>query len=309
MQLHKSSFTRTNTSSDKFYIKTCPIDQIQATETLYKNDQRAILKAIYDVNLASSIQNGRNLVVKIGTSESLKKEYLIGERIQNIPGFMKYICLTQCNDKLERYQNIASKTKICPSDTNNSISHDHSTNILVMPYMQDSSVRKFKWLNQSSNHMNEERLGLFKSVLKQIILSNYFAFTKHDFLHSDSHLDNVLMRRTKKVVIDYDSQISITSYGYQICIMDFELSHVNVDTTNPTNRGFFYEQFNYMFADLASSMQLEIDNINDIMTFITYSIRNSILLQDFVKGMLVIIDKIKDVHKKQVTFIYNPNVY
>ena len=59
-------------------------------------------------------------------------------------------------------------------------------------------------------------------------MSVFMAYQKYGFLHNDMHLDNILVKKTKKETIEYENR-KIKTYGYKIVIMDFESSLINVE--------------------------------------------------------------------------------
>lgn len=125
------------------------------------------------------------IVVKIGTIE---KEYHYGKILENskIPGYIRYICI-----------------------------FDIPENVLIMPYISEGSLRKFNW--------NPEYFDILKSVILQTIMSSFVAYETCGFIHGDFHLDNILLKKTKKREILYGSR-SIPTNGYKIVIMDFDSS-------------------------------------------------------------------------------------
>lgn len=295
-QLSKSSDTQKNNSSIKFFIKTCPLNEIKPSNILDQNDKRLILQAIYNVN--SQLQNNKQLVIKISSPSSIKKEYEISEQLKDIPGFLKYICYTECYDKLEKYNTINTNTKIC---TTNAQTGSNLFGILVMPYIPDSSIRYFKW---------EDNVDLLKSTLIQLIISLYIAFDTKGFLHNDIHLDNVLMRRTKKNTIIYNIDgidYSFKTNNYQVCILDFELSFINLKR----EWVHYYRDIYRIFSDLAThqALKIQLDNEHEILQYIMKYISNPKSLK-FLSGFLQLINNIKSI-KKQVPEIleYNPNKF
>lgn len=308
-KLYKNSKTINNTMSEKFFITTCPINDIKIDELLSYNDKRIILKTLYEEN--TKLQNNKEYVIKLGINNTIEKEYNIGKYLSEIPGFIKYICIHKCQDKLERYNK--TLTKICPKNVNSTF---YNVYILVMPYIKTNSIINFNWKTEEKNELDENKINLFKSVILQIILSIYSAFEYKKFIHNDLHLDNVLMRKTNKKIINYNidgKDINILSYGFQICIMDFEMSFINVETTNKENQRFFYLDIEHMFADIFThnSLSFEFNNENLIRDLFKNSILNykNTNPKKFCTELFNIITNISKISiKKPKNIVYDPNI-
>ena len=93
-----------------------------------------------------------------------------------------------------------------------------------MPYINEGSIRTFKW--------NKDKYDALKSILLQTIMSIFTAYQLCGFIHNDLHLDNILVKKTKKETFNYKLKdekdkvinIDIKADGYKIVIMDFESS-------------------------------------------------------------------------------------
>ena len=156
-----------------------------------------------------------NVVIKIGRTDILAKEYDVGKRLQNYPNFIRYYCNFNCldtNDNLEDLVHGHLK-RVCTSDGQVSIG------VLVMPYYILGDIGNYVW--------REEELGLLKNVLKQICFGLIYAYEKTGFLHNDEHLGNILLRITNKKSIRY-GDLELPLDNLYAVITDFEKSTVGV---------------------------------------------------------------------------------
>lgn len=305
-QLQKSSDTRNNTASQKYYISPCPIDNIQPEGLMSVDDKRTILNAIYKTN--SNIQNKKQIVVKLGNTESIAKEYNISRTLQSIPGFMKYICMTTCHDDLKKYKNITNKTKLCSSS---SADEGETISVLVMPFIESQSVRQFEWT------VNLTKKDILKSVMKQLVISLYVAFEKYGFLHNDIHLDNVLLRKSTKTNVTYDNlanvgeAVDVPLHKHQICILDFDLSFIGLKR----DWIHFYRDIYRIFSDFATyqNIKVKFTNEKEILDLCTSAMnghtKSSI---NFLKSILKLIDNSEIIGKPDLMsmkFVYDPTIW
>lgn len=273
MRLERHSWSgRFGGALHKYYIH-CKESSIQHPSSLHINNERAIIKALLEDGIR---RKNQHIVIKIGPSETLKKEYLIGQILKYIPGFIRYICAMTCNDDLTRYSE-DPQAKICHGS-----STDPMMNVIIMPYFNIGSVRTYDWIN----HLNQ-----FKSALKQIVLSLYFAFSQHGFLHNDIHLDNVLLSHTQKETIHYDNIFNIPTYGIRIQIMDFDKSFIPVDRNEV--RALFYD-YRRVLLDIEFAAKLEFEQLHTMQRYVEESAS-----LDRIQGLLQFIDNIQSIRKKQ----------
>ena len=161
-----------------------------------KNTDYELVRNQNDVSILEAIiEHVKNkqppIVVKIGTIE---KEYHYGKILENakIPGYIR----------------IFETPRV-----------DIPENVLIMPYISEGSLRKFGW--------NPEYFDMLKSVILQTIMSSFVAYETCGFIHGDFHLDNILLKKTKKREIMYtwtNGSRSVPTNGYKIVIMDFDSS-------------------------------------------------------------------------------------
>lgn len=250
MKLEKNSDTRryrVKGGAEKYYIQ-CSPEKLKEADFIHVNKERAIVKALLKDGV---VRTNAHVVVKIGESATIQKEWEIGSKIQKtIPGFMKYICKLECHDNIDQY---SSRPKnICTNNADDPMMH-----VLVMPYISGGSMREYDWENRGDK---------FKSCLKQLICSLVTAFEKYGFLHTDIHLGNVLVRETKKTEIVYaDLNVTIPTYGVQICIMDFEHAFIGVDRKYTSE---FYKDMNHALSDIIHTLKLQFDGFDQIYRYV-----------------------------------------
>lgn len=284
MKLERYSGTRRfGGALHKYYIQ-CKELSIQHPTSLHINNERAIVKALLEDGMG---RKNQHIVVKIGSSDTLKKEYTIGQTLKHIPGFIRYICAMTCNDNLTRYSE-NPHAEICRGSLT-----DSKMNVIVMPYYNLGSIRTYDWVNHPDQ---------FKSTLKQLFISLYLAFVQYGFLHSDIHLDNVLLSRTQKQSIRYNETYTIPTNGIRIQIMDFEKSFISVARTEV--RALFYD-YRRILLDIEFAAKLEFDALHEMQSYV----QDSTSLER-IPGLLQKVDEITSIRKKQPPRMeYNPNVW
>ena len=187
-------------------------DNIHITELVRNKNDVSILEAV----LKNITHNQRHIIVKIGRENTtLEKEFHIGKVLENykIPGFIRYILIFDCLDDTHSLK--TTPKSICKGKD---IPENHK-NVLIMPYISEGSLRKFDW--------KSEYFPVLKSVILQAVMSSFVAYEICGFIHGDFHLDNILLKKTKKREIVYtwkDQSFSIPTNGYKIIILDFDSS-------------------------------------------------------------------------------------
>lgn len=240
--------------------------------------------------MASFERTKKKAVVKIGSADTIRKEYRIGDVIKDIPGFIHFICLMTCNDNLTRYK-VDRNSMICSNNPN-----DRLKNVLVMPLIPLGSFRKYSWHNNDVNQ--------FKHCMKQLFMSLYFAFMKHGFLHTDIHLDNVLLKRTRKQFITYGED-NIPTSGLEVCIMDFENAFMPIDI-NQTH--LFFQDIARIIYDIRLTMMLRFNTFQALEMHINKCMSADIQID--IKTLLSFVDGIQSIEKEEIKVLqYNPNVF
>lgn len=160
----------------------------------------------------------KTVVVKFEDYDAMSKEYEVSNILykENIPNVIKFYCFFSCEEDREKFkilETVEKNTTLCSGP-------GLGTGFIIMPYYQIGSVMKYKW--------NSENLNTLKNIMSQTILALCSAYIKTGFVHLDLHLNNVLLRKTKKEKIIYkDLDITLNSTGMYSIILDFERSKFN----------------------------------------------------------------------------------
>ena len=175
--------------------------------------------------------------------------------------------------------------------------------LLVMPYLSLGSFREFEW-------HKPQHLDKFKSCLIQLVVSLYISFQYFGFVHSDIHMDNVMLRTTKKDFIQYpfieDSRNTVATFGMQICIMDFDKSFINCDRNDSS---IFYRDIRRIFTEITTTMSLKFSKWNAILNFLTQAESEPSYVASDVFEIVSIIQDISYVTKTEPKILkYDPNV-
>ena len=144
-----------------------------------KNDE-IILQSI--INNKSISENHKNIVVKIVKDyKTIEKEFKISKFLkkENLSGFINYISLFNCYDNTYDNLNVGVEENL--------------KIVLIMPYINEGSIRTFKW--------NKDKYNALKSILSQTIMSVFMAYHLRGFLHQELHLDNILIKKLKKKLL------------------------------------------------------------------------------------------------------------
>ena len=278
-------------------------NQIQITKLIRNQKDISILSAVIQ---EKKNQNQRHIVVKIGREDrTIEKEYNYGKELEKtkIPGFINYMCLFSCID--DTHLRGETPHEICKGKEDNPENHKK---VLIMPYIMGGSIKYFDW--------NSNNFHILKSVLLQTLMSIFLAFHKVGFIHGDLHLDNILLKKTKKQEITYvlgDQTYSIPTNGYKIVIMDFDSSwmHVNKEEAIEFYWLDVYNMISRVNLDLSSKKGNRVI-MNDNIKILNY-IQNQRLKRADAKNTLKIMDMIGDfswvenlLHNK---LSYNPNIF
>lgn len=272
----------------------------------YKNDVSILQGIIKNVKNVKK-NKYRHIVVKIGYSnKTLEKEYEIGNLLTGIPGYINYICLFSCYDN--SYDN-PNPLKICTAEKKD----NNLKKILLMPFINEGSLKGFKW--------SFNKFDILRSVVIQSIISTIVAFQKIGFIHGDFHLDNILLKKTKKIHIEYEletnsgiTKLKIPTNGYKIIIMDFENSWIFKDK----KKGFelFWSNLYNMISRLNWDLEDEKKNkvnflkLADVISYIETqkehknSVINAVKLITMINQIGIKLIKIPN----QSNLTYNPNI-
>lgn len=284
-------------------------DNIEISDAIrYKNDVSVLTGVIKNIKSKQipEIKNTRHIVAKIGYSnKTLEKEWQIGNMLNGIPGYINYICLFECFDDSYKKE---KPTRICNAEKK----PENNKKVLLMPYINEGSVKSFKW--------SVDKFDILRSVIIQSIMSALVAYQKIGFIHGDFHLDNILLKKTKKTYIEYTLEtdkgikiIKIPSNGYKIVIMDFENSWI----VKPNECiELFWANLSNMISrlnwDLEDGKKNKVNFIN-LSNITTYIDKQKEQNANYFKANKIIqmINElpIKLVMAPQNNFVYNPNFF
>lgn len=288
-------------------------DTIELKKIVKNKNDISIIEAIINTyntyNIINNTSRHNNIVIKIGnTNRTIEKEYKIGNALEktHIPGFIKYMCLFNCFDNTYYNINEHIKQPLCSAPH----TKDNEKVVLIMPYIAEGSVKNFNWTLQHSN--------ILKSVLSQTVMSLFLAYHTIGFLHNDIHLDNILIKKTKKTHISYEyDNIIIPSYGYKIVILDFDSSMINVNKDLTIE--FYWANLENMLSRVNTDLKTKLINGDIInMVELAQNILSYIDKQKQIKGnyinTLVLINMINTstiriIQNPFNNLQYNPNIY
>lgn len=149
------------------------------------------------------LNNDMKVVIKIGADKfSIDKEYDISKQLSVFPGFVRYICKFSCKDDLRKYRGTWQPSKAVGFCERNG---PDKTNSIIMRYYPLGSMLKYTW--------TQDNFDVFKELLKRAVETLLVANENIGFIHSDFHLDNLLLKESKS--------------GLKVDIIDFELSEIN----------------------------------------------------------------------------------
>ena len=265
--LHKNRSSSIASETSKYYIKCDGIDtanRIEIMKLLQKQrdeDSRVLLA--YLQQTYSKV----NIVVKMGRENgTIRKEYSISEHLHkmNCSGFIQFICIFECYDN-------NSSDKICQGTPEKNTKKE----VLIMKYFSEGSVKSHAWTNSNFH--------ILRSILIQTIYSLVVAYENTGFLHNDSHLDNILIKRTSRTHNNYQIDrriIEIETNNYTCVIMDFE----NCFFTDKSSPIFFWKMIENIITRVGIELtnnkgdKIEASNIYEMLGYISNNKNNNHLL-------------------------------
>jgi serine/threonine protein kinase len=216
MELVKNSFTKNRMYSIKFKLG-CQ-EKITIDNPTTKNWLNVLDKIQSNVLLGYLNLKNKNVVVKFESSSEMKKDYEISKYLfeTKIPNFMKYYCFFMCNEDINKFKIFNGRSNTEKLDTKLAIctGPGDDTGFIIMPYYSIGSIGNYHW--------NVSSLNLLKNVILQAVSASCCAYISVGFVHLDLHLDNIVLRKTKKKKIDYKIfNITLKTDGYCSVILDF----------------------------------------------------------------------------------------
>ena len=257
MILEKRSLSRNigdRWGKDKYFIQF-------SQQYFANNPDEAFILEYVDLQQLQNLQSG---VLKIGSNETITKEWEISRKLSTIHGFITYTM----------------------------IKSNGENSILVMPHFNNGSICDYKWVN------NIQQL---KSCLKQIVCSMLIAFKQFGFVHSKLHIGNVLVKDTTEQNIVYpEIGIEFPSNGIQICIMDFY--HACIGAKKDDTK-FLFIDLHYIIQDLVYTLKLEFEGIDKIFKITSNGMFNNGVAIESLLQLIVLIDDLKFLGTTQLTFV------
>lgn len=232
--------------------------------------------------LLAKLEQHKDIVVKIGDDESIRREYEYAKKLYKLKGFVKFICYFECNDDFLKYPD-KERNYLCNGEGSR-------MKIIAMPYFELGSIGSYEW--------NPENIHVLRTCIKHAIMTNVSAFM-HGFLHGDFHPGNVLLKKTKQSSIDYlfeeMGEVNIETNSIRTWIMDFENTR-EISAENPRDIMDFYFDIQKFFTLLQDHRFIKnIDKSTTINIFRwvnKYMNSLSYPNMDFIMGILDSIDKI-----------------
>lgn len=277
----------------------------------YKNEVAILSGILKDINdgKLEEISKIRQIVVKIGqVGKTLEKEFGIGSLINkhNIPGFINYICLFDCYD--DTYKKDLPIKQICDAPKIDS----NIRKVLIMPYVIEGSIKHYNW--------EFSKYDILRSIIIQCIMSSMIAYDKVGFIHGDFHLDNILLKKTKKKYIVYNVEtaegikpIKIPTNGYKIVIMDFEQSWIFDDRSKGIelfwlNLYNMISRLNWDLKDKEDNKVNFIELVGIINHIEEYKNKKEHHINAFNIVKIINESPIKIIRNPKQNLVYNPNI-
>lgn len=270
------------------YVISCQ-DRISTTNPTLKppmqKDMHRVLEGI--------LEKRKKVAIKLSGSQSIYKEYKIAEELREIPGFIRPLCYFECEDYYTEFPS-KERTSLCKGPGS-------SIKVIVLPFFEEGSMRSFNWTKKPAS--------LLHSCLLQLIASLLQAYETKGIIHSDTHLDNVLLKKTKVRDVEYildGHKINISTEGYFITIMDFEMSMSEIPTNRGRAIGQVYDDILHAVFDLkyndTSEIVGDIDLVKTLMELKLYPVD----IYSAWQTLYPLVLKLHTISKAARSFTYDP---
>lgn len=280
------------------YIVTCQ-DRITA-ETPTTNEWLSIVGALKppmqkDIHrvLEGILEKRKKVAIKLSASQSVYKEYRIAEELREIPGFIRPHCYFECEDSYTEFPS-KERTALCKGPGT-------SMKVLVLPFYEEGSMRSWNW--------TKKPVALLHACLLQCIASLLQAYETKGILHSDTHLDNVLLRKTTITDVEYTlggHTVRVPTQGYMIAIMDFEMSMSEVPTNRGRAIGQLYDDILHAVFDLRYNDNADIVGDAELVTTLMAFKARPVDIYTAWQTLHPLVLKLHAVPKVSKTFTYDP---
>lgn len=185
--------------------------KIDTNHTSTKPWLQILERVIGNTNILKGIVDKHRIVaVKFGSPGQLQEDYDIALRLYqlHIPNCLKYYCYFTCQDDLSEISNrdFSVKPYLCKGPGN-------TIGLTVMPYYELGSVQQYPW--------KAEEFAVYLNVLHQAMYALVEMYRLGGYVHPDLHLDNLMMRRTRKTNVVYGER-ELPLNGLYAVVIDFE---------------------------------------------------------------------------------------
>lgn len=292
---HLSKSSISNTNSVKYFIDCSRISNEELTTEKWLEVETRLKPTNFDDKNRVLLgflkeKNRKRVVIKIGESETLEKEYKISHLLHEAenPGFITFLCFFKCNDNFKEHPD-HSRPYLCKGPGT-------QMSCLVMPYYPKGNMYEFPFRSIPNG------IDILKSLLKVTYISLTNAYAS-GVLHNDLHCKNILVAETSIKAIH-----GVPIYGYRPVIMDLENAFL-IQSQENNIAPFVFKDFNRLLADLEYNSQLGLESVVDLTVVVK---RHSIQKPDFVKSQKEIfqyIDRLSFGEIVQLKYEYNPNIY
>jgi len=232
------------------------------------------------------LEKNKQIVVKIGP-EKLKYEYEIGKLLDTlkIPTFLEYICIFNCLDDFYKMKGKSKDEKKFINSKRSFLCKKEGgiINVLVMPYINSGSIDKYNW--------TKDNFIILKNIIKHIVISILYSALKIGFIHTDAHLGNIMIQKTKRKTINYGDFYNLEVIGSIIpVIMDYDRALIQEEYIDLT---LVYNDIRKVFSLLDTELKIKfnISKLLDLLRLLT--INKTKITKEICDNILLEIDKLE----------------
>lgn len=241
-----------NPNSVKYYVNTCSPQWIRVVAEVKKVRDESDID-IQKSQILQGTMGHEAVVIKIGDSLDMDREYATAQHVKTFKGFVKFFCFLTCDDDFREFFKGKRQT-ICKGPGNR-------MKVIIMPFFQLGSIAGFPWTSGN--------VSILRSCLYVACLCYIDAFKTNRFIHNDFHAANILLKQTKESKLSFSGGITTTLKSVRPWIVDFEKSSIG-STTSSTSKE--YEDFRYDIAKLFYMLptlvpQVDRSRILNVVTF------------------------------------------
>ena len=232
------------------------------------------------------LEKHKQIVVKIGPPK-LENEYEIGKLLDTlkIPTFLGYICMFSCLDDFFTFKGKTEEEKAFLNSKRTSLckKDGEQINILVMPYINNGTIDKYKWTKQNFDTL--------KNVIKHIVITILYSALTIGFIHTDAHLGNIMIQKTNRKIIKYGDFYELEIIGgIMPIIMDYDKAQIQGESVNLV---LVYNDIRKLFNLLDAELKIKF-NISKILDLIwTLTNKHISITTDLCNKLLYKIDSLE----------------